>query len=141
MTTLLDTGPLVSILNRRDTYHQWASYHAGRLNAPFLTCEAVFSEAHFLLQDTPGGRSHLVEIMASDRIQVSFSYADHAARVHELMRTYSDLPMWFADACLVRMAELHDDGRVFTVDSDFRVYRKHGNEPIPVLTPEESGPS
>lgn len=137
MTTLLDTGPLVSVLNRRDTYHQWASYHAGRLSAPFLTCEAVLSEAQFLLRDTPGGRSRLIEIMASDRIQVSFSYADHAAQVHELMRTYSDLPTSFADACLVRMAELYDDGRVFTVDSDFRVYRKHGNEPIPVLTPDE----
>lgn len=141
MTTLLDTGPLVSVLNRRDTHHQWAVHHAGQLSAPFLTCEAVLSEAHFLLQDTPGGRSRLIEIMASDRIQVSFSYVDHAARVHELMRTYSDLPMSFADACLVRMAELHDDGRVFTVDSDFRVYRKHGNEPIPVLMPRESSPS
>jgi len=53
------------------------------------------------------------------------------------MRTYSDRPMSFADACPVRMAELHDDGRVFTVDSDFRAYQKHGREPIPVLIPDE----
>ncbi|PSQ86597.1 MAG: pilus assembly protein [Bacteroidetes bacterium QS_3_64_15] len=141
MTTLLDTGPLVSVLNRRDTHHQWASYHAGRRSAPFLTCEAVLSEAHFLLQDAPGGRSRLIEIMTSDRMQVSFAYADHASRVQELMRTYSDLPMSFADACLVRMAELHDDGRVFTVDGDFRIYRKHGSEPIPVLMPGGSEPT
>ena len=52
------------------------------------------------------------------------------------MRSYSDMSMSFAGACLVRMAELHDDGRVFTVDSEFRVYRKHGDAPIPVLMPD-----
>lgn len=74
--------------------------------------------------------------MGSDRLRVSFSYADHASRIHELMRTYSDLPMSFADACLVRMSESRDDCRVFTVDRDFRVYRRHGTEAIPVLMPE-----
>jgi predicted nucleic acid-binding protein len=141
MKTLLDTGPLVSILNTEDAHHEWAVHHARRLDAPFLTSEAVLSEAHFLLQDTPGGRRRLIEIAESDQLQVPFSYAHHAGRVNELMRTYSDLPMSFADACLVRMAELYDDGRVFTVDSDFRVYQKHGRDPIPVLMPDEQSSS
>jgi predicted nucleic acid-binding protein len=136
MTTLLDAGPLVAILNARDAQHRWAVRQAGQLDPPFMTCEAVLSEAHFLLRDHPGGQRRLVELMASDRVQVSFSYADHAGRVHGLMRTYGDLPMSFADACLVRMSEIRDDGRVFTVDSDFRVYRRHGTEAIPVLMPE-----
>jgi predicted nucleic acid-binding protein len=51
------------------------------------------------------------------------------------MRTYHDQPMSFADACLVRMSEVYADSRIFTVDSDFRVYQKHGDTPIPVLTP------
>ena len=51
------------------------------------------------------------------------------------MRTYSDLPMSFADACLARMSERYEDSRVFTVDSDFRVYQKHGDQPIPALMP------
>ncbi|MFP4229421.1 MAG: type II toxin-antitoxin system VapC family toxin [Salinivenus sp.] len=135
MTTLLDAGPLVSILNSRETHHRWAVQHARELAAPFLTCEAVLSEANFLLQGVPGGQSRLLEMMASSRLTVPFHYADHARRVHALMRTYSDLPMSFADACLVRMAELHDDGRVFTTDGDFRVYRKHGDEALPVLIP------
>ena len=40
-----------------------------------------------------------------------------------------------ADACLVRMAELIDDSVIFTVDSDFRTYRKHGRQIIPLITP------
>ena len=71
MTTLLDAGPLVSILNTEDAHHD--VHHARRLDAPFLTCEAVLSEAHFLLQDTAGGRSRLIEIAESDRLQGPFS--------------------------------------------------------------------
>ena len=136
MTTLLDAGPLVAILNARDAHHRWAVRQAGQLDPPFMTCEAVLSESHFLLQDRPGGQRRLVELLTSDRVRVSFSYADHADRVHELMRAYSDLPMSFADACLVRMSETRNDSRVFTVDSDFRVYRRHGTEAISVLMPD-----
>lgn len=135
MTTLLDTGPLVAILNARDAHHDWAVERAGQLDAPFLTCEAVLSECHFLLEGPPNGQSRLLELTASDRIDIPFSYADHAGRVNHLMRTYSDLPMSFADACLVCMSERYEDSRVFTVDGDFRVYRKHGDEPIPTLMP------
>lgn len=137
MTTLLDAGPLVAYLYQGDQHHDWATQQASRLSAPFLTCEAVLSEADFLLSDAPSGTERLLELLDRDVIHVPFSYARQAGRVNDLMRTYSDLPMSFADACLVRMAELHDDGRVFTVDSDFRVYQKHGRAPIPVLMPDE----
>ncbi len=53
------------------------------------------------------------------------------------MRTYADLPMSFADACLVRMSEVYEESRVFTVDSDFRVYRQHGTDAVPGLMPGE----
>ena len=44
--------------------------------------------------------------------------------------------MSLADACLVRLAELHTDGEVFTFDSDFSIYRRHGNKVIPLLIPD-----
>jgi uncharacterized protein len=43
--------------------------------------------------------------------------------------------MSLADACLVRMAELHGDHSVCTLDADFLVYRKHGREPISLIMP------
>lgn len=137
MRILLDTGPLVFILNAEDIHHGWAVEQAGPFSAPFLTCEAVLSEAHFLLEPVSGGRSRLLELAVTDRIKVAFSYADHAQRVNQLMRGYADLPMSFADACLVCMSEIYDNSRVFTIDSDFRVYQKHGTNPIPTLMPEE----
>lgn len=73
MTILLDAGPLVAILNSQEAHHHWAVRQARQLDAPFLTCEAVLSEAHFLLQDTPGAQGRLIELTDTDRIEVPFS--------------------------------------------------------------------
>ena len=53
---LLDTGPLVALLNRRDRYHEWAKLQWAKVAPPLLTCEAVLSEACFLLRGA-GGQS------------------------------------------------------------------------------------
>jgi hypothetical protein len=39
--------------------------------------------------------------------RVDFDFCEEYVRVREQMRRYRDRPMSFADACLVRMAELH----------------------------------
>jgi predicted nucleic acid-binding protein len=51
------------------------------------------------------------------------------------MRRYADTPMSFADACLVRMSEIHPSSVVWTLDRDFSVYRQHGRQTIPLITP------
>ena len=61
---------------------------------------------------------------------------EHAAQLAALMRRYAEVPMSLADACLVRMIELLDDGVLMTFDSDFRIYRKHNRRLIPLLAPE-----
>jgi predicted nucleic acid-binding protein len=43
--------------------------------------------------------------------------------------------MSLADACMVRLSEIHTAGEVLTLDSDFRIYRRHGNRVIPVRMP------
>lgn len=52
-----------------------------------------------------------------------------------LLQKYSDVPMSLADACLVRMAELYDDSTLFSIDTDFTVYRKHKRQVIPTILP------
>ena len=105
------------------------------MSPPFLSCEAVVDEAWFLLSDIHSGPQRLLDLLTRDVIHIPFSYTERSDHVHALMRSYRDLPMSFADACLVRMAEIYGDGRVFTTDEDFRVYRKHGDESILILVP------
>ena len=75
-------------------------------------------------------------MIADGGIIPAFSYADHIDRVNRLMQTYANVPMSFADACLVRMAELHTDGEVFSTDGDFRIYRKNKAVPLAVIMPQ-----
>ena len=100
---------------------------AAELPRPFYSCEAVLTEAHFLLSSIPLGTQHLIELVARGGIDFSFSYAEHATRIGELMMRYADVPMSFADACLVCMAE-QTDSSIVTFDHDFWVYRKHRDQ-------------
>ena len=47
---LIDTGPLVAYLNRRDRWHSWAVEQMSSLVPPLVTYEPVISEAKFLIQ-------------------------------------------------------------------------------------------
>jgi predicted nucleic acid-binding protein len=58
-----------------------------------------------------------------------------ASRIQRIFNRYADLPSSLADACLVRMAEMHENCRVFTLDSHFRIYRRRDRQVIPVLMP------
>ena len=69
-------------------------------------------------------------------IRIALAVRNEHADLRALMRRYRNRPMSLADACLVRLSEIHATGQVFTLDSDFRIYRRHGNRPIPVLMPD-----
>ena len=134
MRILLDTGPLVALLNRRDAFHVWSVEQAGILAPPFYTCEAVLAEAHFLLGGINQGNRRMIDLLDSGKIACASVAADHLERVGELMLTYANVPMSFADACLVCMAE-QQDSTIFTLDSDFRVYRKKQKDLLLLLIP------
>ncbi len=132
---LLDTGPLVALLNRRDRRHDWARARFADLEPPLLTCEAVLVEACHLLREHPGGARAVLDFLHRGAIEARFSLQAEVARVEALLARFADLPMSLADACLVRMAEIYPGSAVLTLDSDFRVYRMHGRRVIPTLLP------
>ena len=134
-SVLVDTGPLVAYLNARDRHHAWASACWNVLFEPLITCEAVLSEATFVLQSDGADVDPLLQLVERRLVRVEFAFKDHEADVIRLLRKYADQPMSVADACLVRMAELTDRCRVFTTDRDFRVYRRKGRHVIPILAP------
>lgn len=132
---LLDTGPLVALLNRRDRHHAWAAEALAALEPPLLTCEAVLSEACFLVRRSPGGSPAVLELVARGLVEVPFRLADESGPVLALLRRFADVPMSLADAALVRLASL-TGGTVLTLDRDFVVYRLHGRQRVPTWMPE-----
>jgi predicted nucleic acid-binding protein len=121
---LLDTGPLVALLSRRDTEHDRAARVFATCLPPFRSCEAVVAEACFLLRKIdPAGPAEVIGLLRKGVYDLSFSLRDHATNVEALLKKYSDQPISLADACLIRSAEIHHEPRIFTFDMDFSRYR------------------
>jgi uncharacterized protein len=132
---ILDTGVLVAHLRKSDTFHQWAVTQWHRIDLPVFTCDAVISEACFLFRDLPHMQQAIVELIESNVINIAFDLQNEASNVRVLMNRYESVPMSFADACLVRMSEQISNSAVMTLDSDFKIYRRHRHEEIPVIQP------
>ena len=132
---IVDTGPLVAVLNRRDTHHQWAVEQFKAFSPPFLTCEAVLTEASHLLHRMGFHPDTIFDLIKPGAVYPDFDLKQESNAVHALLKQYRDVPMDLADACLVRMAELHSGSRILTLDADFHIYRIHKREAVPVLMP------
>ncbi|MHC1769211.1 MAG: type II toxin-antitoxin system VapC family toxin [Verrucomicrobiia bacterium] len=133
---IADTGALVALLDRADAHHDWAVDCFRNLRPPLFTCESVLAEALHLLSDLPASCEALARLHRDGVLRVDFAFETQAPIIWRLLSKYRDVPMDFADACLVRMTEVFADCVVWTPDSDFRVYRRHGRQIIPLLAPK-----
>lgn len=132
---IADTGPLVAYLDRAERHHAWAVESVASLEAPLLTCEAVLAETMYLLGGLSRAEEALWELMTNGALRIGLHIEDHVPELRTLHLKYRDQPMSLADACVVRMAELHDGHAVFTLDSDFAIYRKRGREALTLVCP------
>lgn len=131
---LVDAGFVVALLSSRDNHHPWAVTQPPHLPPPWSTCEAVLSEAYYLLGDR--GAPSLGALLRRGALIVSFDLAENIEAVTKLIEKYSEVPMSLADACLVRMTERLADPILLTTDEHFRVYRRNSRQVIPCLTPK-----
>jgi len=137
LNVILDTGPLVALVDKSDRFHNWSIEIWETINLPLFTCESVISEACFLLQKTYGGKEAVISLVKAGVIQVYFVFIEEVEAVGNLMQKYKSVPMSFADACLVRMNELILGNSLLTLDSDFRIFRKNKTEIIDVIIPNK----
>jgi predicted nucleic acid-binding protein len=133
---IADAGPLVAYLKRDDENHDWAEGIFRRLTSPLKTCDAVLSEAFFLLQQIHGGTDKLLVLLERGLVIPNFDLLAEPPHVAQLVRQYESVPMSLADACLVRMAELGRNASIFTLDSDFPIYRKNRRQLIGLIHPD-----
>jgi predicted nucleic acid-binding protein len=133
-SVIADASFLIALLNGRDANNAWAAAQARRLQFPWLSCESALSEAFHLLQ-APGAKK-LAELLHRGAVVPSFHLKGEVNPVLELLSKYADVPMSFADACLVRMTETMPEPLLLTTDTDFRIYRRHSRQAIPCAMPE-----
>lgn len=132
---IVDTGPIVALLDRRDGWHAWAKKTFDELDAPLGTCEAVLSEACFLLRRAKQSPDLVLGLVEAGVLAPDFVVRQEVRPLRATLTRYANLPASLADACLVRMAELRPGAPIVTLDRDFLVYRGRGRRRFPLIAP------
>ena len=131
---LIDTGPLVAILDGHDSQHETCVNQSREIEMPLLTCWPVVTEAAWLLQDKPSAIQEL--LLSFNSGLLTLMPMDEAALpwIATFYRKYRRLAPQLADAALVYLAERENLDTVFTLDRrDFSVYRLAGGRSLQIL--------
>lgn len=135
-TAIADAGPLIALFDSSDKYHQktkdklegYRKDARGRLITtwPVVTEAAYILRAHVHLQ----AQLDLLTWINLGGLEIFDLKKDHLAKIIELQKKYSDLPMDFADATLLIAAEGLEITKVFSLDKDFSIYRVLGKKQL-----------
>lgn len=123
---LTDTGPLLALLDKDGAHHADCLAAARQLPlGPLLVTWPCFTEAMYLLGEVGGYfyQAKLWQLYAARRLLLLDLTTAEASHMAALMEKYQDTPMDLADASIVAVAECRALHRVFTLDSDFHIYR------------------
>jgi len=130
---LLDTGVIVALLDRSERHHARCVAAIEGLERPLVTCEAVIAESCYLVTSLHGAAEAVLTNVELGIFQIPFALSRSAAPVLRIMRKYRDLPVDFADACLIHLAEESNTGDILTLDTDFKFYRWRRTRPFHLL--------
>jgi uncharacterized protein len=130
---LLDTGFIVALLDRSESFHKTCTHTVREVQAPLATCEAVITESCYLLRNLSGASDAVIDNIAAGIFQIPFQLSRDTAGVKQVLRKYKDRKIDLADACLICLADQFGTGDILTLDQDFAIYRWGKNKSFRVL--------
>jgi predicted nucleic acid-binding protein len=130
---LVDASALIALLDKSDAWHSRALNALATIREPLSTVWPALTEAMHLLHGVTRGQDTLLQMIGDRAVQLAPLEESDIRRLQGLMKRYADVPMDFADAALVRVAERDGITRIFTFDARFRVYRLPGRGRFNVL--------
>ncbi len=125
---LIDSGPLIALFDRTDKYHSASIEFIKNNKSELITTIASITETLHLLDFSRKAQIDFLGWVNAGALSIEQITSNDLARIQELTIKYSDLPMDFADACLVLLGEKLNINGVATIDRDFDVYRLKGKE-------------
>ena len=130
---LIDSGPLIALFDSSDAFHHQAVSFVKSNKYPLVTTLASITETLHLLDFNRHAQIDFLEWIFRGGVEIHSIENSAFARLKELTEKYRDLPMDFADSCLVYLAEKLDITDIATIDRDFSIYRIHGKKKFKVL--------
>ncbi|MEM9947835.1 MAG: PIN domain-containing protein [Cyanobacteria bacterium P01_D01_bin.36] len=131
--TIADSGFWIALINNRDTHHERAISVFAELEEELITTWPVVTEVyHFLLTRMSNlAQVNFLKNLSDGAFKVFDLTSVHASQITALIMKYDNLPMDFADASLIVLAEHLGHGRILSVDQrDFDIYRWKNVKPF-----------
>lgn len=130
---LIDSGPLIALFDVGDRYHEPAVSFIRGNRFPLVTTLASITETLHLLDFNRNAQIDFLEWVSKGALEIHNIESSDFERIRELTKKYKDLPMDFADACLVFLAEKLGISKIATIDRDFGVYRLRNNKKFDLM--------
>jgi hypothetical protein len=131
---LIDTGPIVAVLDQRDQHHAACKAYADQISEVVYTCWPVITEACYLLRRRPDLVDRLLEMVHGGFYELLDIPAEEITQVGGILSKYRDQDIDLADACLAHLADRESILTVFTVDDrHFLLFRNVAGQPLRLL--------
>ncbi|MBI5593072.1 MAG: PIN domain-containing protein [Deltaproteobacteria bacterium] len=130
---LIDSGPLIALFDATDKYHHDAVNFIRTNKYPLVTTLASITETLHLLDFNRNAQIDFLEWVHRGAVELQNIENNDFKRLKELTGKYRDLPMDFADSCLVYLAEKLNLNTIATIDRDFTIYRIQGRRKFKII--------
>nr|WP_320193007.1 PIN domain-containing protein [uncultured Desulfobacter sp.] len=130
---LIDSGPLIALFDSSDKYHQKTVEFIQSNQVLLITTIASITEVLHLLDFNRNAQLDFIEWVNRGGVEIADIHNRDFQRIRSLTEKYRDLPMDFADSCLVLLAEKKQIHVVATIDRDFTIYRIKGKDPFTTI--------
>jgi len=128
-SAILDTGFFVALLDKSENNHDRCVASFKSFKGALLTTEPVLTEAIYLVGPSIKSQKTCIEFILKAGATLVPQSTESLSRVIVLMEKYKDIPMDFADATIVVLAEETGIDEVLTLDTrGFSAYRIHGRK-------------
>ncbi len=130
---LIDSGPLIALFDASDKYHHETLNFIKSNKYPLITTLASITETLHLLDYNRNAQIDFIEWVHKGAVEIQNIENSDFGRIKELTDTYRDLPIDFADSCLVYLAEKLNLNTIATIDRDFTIYRIQGRKKFKII--------
>ena len=127
---LIDAGPLIALFDRDDKFHISVKDFIKRFKGRLYTSWPVITEVLHMLDYSVNTQIDFLKWVRKGALDIKQITTEDISRIIELSEKYSDIPMDFADASLIIIAESERIKEIISIDADFYIYRNIRNEYI-----------
>jgi len=134
MQVILDTGPWVALIDHSQGKHGECVEWFRQFDGEIFSSEAVLTEVLYLLNFSFKAQSAAFDFVLNGAITLVASHLESLRKAKKLMEKYKDVPMDYADATLVCLADDLSIPQVVTFDvRGFGIYRSPSRRPFTIL--------